>query len=50
MVASRSAFCRVEAKAHGVALMPMKLKPHIWAWVREVRSEHGVSMGNFEPI
>ena len=50
IAASRSAFCRIEAKAHKVELVPMRLRPHLWAWVREHRSKEGITIGNFQPL
>jgi hypothetical protein len=50
LVAATTPFCRWEAKKHKVALVPMRLRPHIWAWVREHRDENGISIGNFETL
>jgi hypothetical protein len=47
---AKSAFCRIEAKNHKVELVPMKLRPHMWAWVREMLDEHGITIGHFEPL
>jgi hypothetical protein len=48
MVGAKTPFCRTEAKLYKLNLIPMKLTPHRWAWVREVRDGHGVSIGRFE--
>lgn len=50
MVGSTTPFCRWEAKKHKVDLVPLRLRPHMWAWVREHRGPEGISIGRFEPI
>lgn len=50
LAGAKTPFCRTEAKLYQMELVPMKLKPHRWAWVREVSDGDRGSIGRFEPI